>query len=1613
AQNLPSSSLSPLDIAMAEDVLAEIAGKGTSPLSSSPSNESTSALNHSSTSSLDNLQGSKDMGHNGDPLMPIVPSVETRPAVISLDINMGGSKIVELSKGQGLIHPSLSSILGESHPPPHPPPAPSPPLPKDSLNPPTPSVYKLAEKQETNSQMANQNPTPERTEKFHAALDEWNNRSTVPGAFDPVPCLNKLAELLEQETEEFYKMDPDPLDDRPPGRQIATCGLGQMMKIIFKNDDFMNTIVGTYILRGRFEDGGTLFTAACRVLLDLLPGLETSVPFRETEGVVERLYYWAEFADEPLKSYATGLLSGAMELNDVAVKYRVESLHLVPIMLDRLHALIKQDKEEQVGTSFSASENSDELRNGEAENGIDGGKRYFSLLSSDGSKSPQGPCKGSITPPSMEKADYRGSLKRSLSPSHSRGDLYPFKKSRTNSEGSSFFDAEHSNSSWAEMRPLMIGSYSLWPLTSAMKQRLILQYLTPLGDYHELLSPILEHNAMALIFHYINLSENKDIRLAFDALRFLSVILCHKKFAAEFITKGGVQKLLEIHRPSIAATGVSLCFYYITYFEDATERMCMLPESVLSDVVLYNLWLMECSHDSSRCHACLFFSQSFPYKVILNLFDQNDGLRRLINMISTLSILNADSQGTETDDELHQMRQAARLVCDALRKYFEVHTALKADELRSLHHHDGASSSLKESKSVKGCKFTMEENMDILLEYLPPKSNWIPEINIHKLGGINILCQLIAMSPEWDAYQGKSETIVSALDVLAMCAVSHRTQLQLCGNVDLPDNVTSPIMSVLVGLVEGEVVNESEIIKAALRVIVNCVCGPVERFGSGVVRYHGNRKKIHGEDDVLSWMWHNVRTNNGIMMRMLACKALVGMSRSETIRQIIGKLPPLNNGHLQSLMKEPILSDRRHIHHQFCKYASTLLEKIAGRQANVLGASTLEEIRKAGVVAQTKIVYHEKELLQLIHEHLQSKGLYETASVLQKEANLPRCSTPPPHHANNLHLYSPNTPKIGRQLSHPPSSALSVVPGQVIRDGFTPVVSALSTPNTSEKDAPSTASVRTPAMSTPSLSSCSTPCPIKFTLNKTPASHQVTPHQKNKRRFLKEREGYVVPGSASRLKGKQASDYDVTLDKIVTEYLRKQHALCPQPISTCPTMSLFIPHRCPEPLGKTSAAFSIASRLFDRQIRPPYGGPRGQFLDRRYIHSRLCPLTSFRDMAGDGLACCAFDCAADNILIGSFSGDLRVMNIGSSGNDFYSIVCHSSPIIHISTSKVNPDLVFTSTWGASQNCALWGFNRSNPDLTLKYRLDEHLANLANQSSDRFIATKEMVAKIYDTSTSSVVQTFFDEKKANNYKYNEATFSPTDDLILNDGNLWDVRSGKMIYKFDKFNQYTSGCFHPRGLEVIINSEIWDIRTFRLLHTVPALDQCQIMFNHNGDVIYAIQVDDELSGASDLITRRDYASTLRTFDAIDYTNIGTFDLKTNSIFDLAIDRNDLLIGVIENTSQHETETEEALCRIYELGKNREPEDQVEDDEDNAQNDDPDDYDDDDPDQDDDDDDSLLEFVDASSDQDDSDVDSDNPDGLEIAELSPAGSSDGGDDDDDEDEHGELDDLLFELV
>ena len=64
-----------------------------------------------------------------------------------------------------------------------------------------------------------------------------------------------------------------------------------------------------------------------------------------------------------------------------------------------------------------------------------------------------------------------------------------------------------------------------------------------------------------------------------------------------------------------------------------------LPHNTLRDLVRYCLWLLECSHETGRQYSVMFFGLAFPFRSILEIFDSNDGLRRLYNTISTLSII--------------------------------------------------------------------------------------------------------------------------------------------------------------------------------------------------------------------------------------------------------------------------------------------------------------------------------------------------------------------------------------------------------------------------------------------------------------------------------------------------------------------------------------------------------------------------------------------------------------------------------------------------------------------------------------------------------------------------------------------------------------------------------------------------------------------------------------------------------------------------------------------------------------------------------------------------------------------------------------------------------------
>lgn len=211
-------------------------------------------------------------------------------------------------------------------------------------------------------------------------------------------------------------------------------------------------------------------------------------------------------------------------------------------------------------------------------------------------------------------------------------------------------------------------------------------------------------------------------------------------------------------------------------------------------------------------------------------------------------------------------------------------------------------------------------------------------------------------------------------------------------------------------------------------------------------------------------------------------------------------------------------------------------------------------------------------------------------------------------------------------------------------------------------------------------------------------------------------------------------------------------------------------------------------------------------------------------------------------------------------------------------------------------------------------------------------------------------------------------------------------------------------------MIINSEVWDLRKFRLLRSVPSLDQTTITFNARGDVIYAIlrrNLEDVMSAVHTRRVKHPLFAAFRTVDAVNYSDIATIPVD-RCVLDFATEPTDSFVGLITMDDQDDML---ASARVYEIGRRRPTDDDSDPDDAESEEDE------DDEDEDDDDDvdpilgpdldgDSDSDVDDMSNDEDDSvsDLDDDDEDGDFIMDDFEGGGgileivTDGEDDDDD---------------
>lgn len=207
--------------------------------------------------------------------------------------------------------------------------------------------------------------------------------------------------------------------------------------------------------------------------------------------------------------------------------------------------------------------------------------------------------------------------------------------------------------------------------------------------------------------------------------------------------------------------------------------------------------------------------------------------------------------------------------------------------------------------------------------------------------------------------------------------------------------------------------------------------------------------------------------------------------------------------------------------------------------------------------------------------------------------------------------------------------------------------------------------------------------------------------------------------TTSRLSQIEQFSKNVTLDTIITEYLTNQHALCKNPMSTCPQFDLFAPHKCPDPRPNKMHGLcsNFAGRYFRRQA-----GYNSRRLDRRLVHSQFCMARTIRSQDDSFYTCCDFTPCTTSIVVGLHSGEVKVYN--NESGDEYTYPCHSSYVNNVKCSKDGTLLLTSSAWRQPLS-GMWNIEKNQFSMKLVFDEEEYL-EFSKVNEDKILGTNAEV-----------------------------------------------------------------------------------------------------------------------------------------------------------------------------------------------------------------------------------------------------------------------------------------------
>ncbi|KAF9590074.1 hypothetical protein IFM89_030386 [Coptis chinensis] len=153
--------------------------------------------------------------------------------------------------------------------------------------------------------------------------------------------------------------------------------------------------------------------------------------------------------------------------------------------------------------------------------------------------------------------------------------------------GNTHDDSTHSRAVEADIEEEVEGNFFLDNESLAqLREKYCIQCLEILGEYVEVLGPVLHEKGVDVCLALLAKSSKnteipKGMLLLPDVLKLICALAAHRKFAALFVDRGGMQKLLAVPRVAETFFGLSSCLFTIGSLQGIMERVCALPTDVI------------------------------------------------------------------------------------------------------------------------------------------------------------------------------------------------------------------------------------------------------------------------------------------------------------------------------------------------------------------------------------------------------------------------------------------------------------------------------------------------------------------------------------------------------------------------------------------------------------------------------------------------------------------------------------------------------------------------------------------------------------------------------------------------------------------------------------------------------------------------------------------------------------------------------------------------------------------------------------------------------------------------------------------------------------------------